>query len=99
MFSIGGNTRVPTKTSGEAVPQAPANHSIIEERDQHFLCTQVTTNYDKRRVPCRKINCEDKSVCYHMDHRACSGSSKLFHSNCIVCYVTLVLYNYTERLS
>ena len=28
------NTRVPTGTSGEALPQEPANHSIKEERDQ-----------------------------------------------------------------
>ena len=47
-------TRVLTRTSGEAVPQAPANHSI-KERDQEFMCTQATTNYDKRRVPCGKI--------------------------------------------
>ena len=28
------STRVPTRTSGEAVPQVPAKHSIKEERDQ-----------------------------------------------------------------
>ena len=37
------------------------------------------------------IKSEDKSVCYHMELRACSGSPKLFHSSGIVRYVTLVL--------
>ena len=69
------------RTSGEAVPQAPANHSIKEERDQKCMYTQVTANYDKRRDPCGKINCEDKSVRYYMDIRACSCSSKKIHSS------------------
>ena len=73
------STRVPTRTSGEAVPQAHANHLTKEEQDQELLCTQVTMKYDKRRVPCGKIKSEDKSVCYHMDLRACSGSPNFFY--------------------
>ena len=39
--------RVPTRTWGEAVQQEPANHSVKEDRDQYFLCTQVPANYEE----------------------------------------------------
>ena len=46
-----------------------------------------------------KYKSEEKSVCYHMELRACSGSPKLFHSSDIVRYVTLVLYKISTALA